>query len=223
MAKPAVATLPGSSRARPEPRERRREQLIRSTIECIARHGFADTTLARVADGAGLSRGIVNFHFKSKEALLAETLDYLAEEYAEAWRGALERAGPTPSERLLAMLMADFEPAVCNRKKIAVWFAFWGESKSRPTYMKACGAYDQRYQEALRDLCAALIAEGGYRGLDADGAAVVISALTDGLWLDLLISPETFTRERGRALTTMVLASLFPRHFAAPPAAGEPA
>ena len=100
MSRAATDALTGLSRSRPETRERRRDQLIRSTIECISRHGLADTTLARVADGAGLSHGIVNFHFKSKQALLADTLDYLSREYADAWRRALEHAGVMPAGRL---------------------------------------------------------------------------------------------------------------------------
>ena len=72
----AAAAPEGEARTRPETRERRREQLIRSTIDSIARRGFAETTLANVADGAGLSRGIVNFHFKSKDALLAQVREH---------------------------------------------------------------------------------------------------------------------------------------------------
>ena len=59
-----------STGSRSATRALRRQQLIQSTIESIARRGFADTTLANVAAGAGLSRGIVNFHFRSKDQLL---------------------------------------------------------------------------------------------------------------------------------------------------------
>ena len=69
-------------------KRRRREQLIQSTIASIAKRGFADTTLANVAQGAGLSRGIVNFHFTNKETLLTDTLQYLAEEYSHVWARA---------------------------------------------------------------------------------------------------------------------------------------
>lgn len=194
-------------------REMRREQLIRSTIESIARRGFAETTLANVADGAGLSRGIVNFHFDTKEALLEDTLRYLANEYRAAWQRALARAGPAPAQRLHALLMADFEPAVCNRKKIAVWFAFWGESKSRPTYLRHCGAWDQEYIDVLAGLCAAIIEEGAYRGVQARLAATGIAALTDGLWLDLLLDPASFSRDTAREICMTFVAGLFPRHF----------
>ena len=77
-------------------REFRRQQLIDSTIETIAARGYARTTLTDVANHAGLSHGLVNFHFQSKEKLLAETLLFLAEEYRELDSGFGHRR-PRPS------------------------------------------------------------------------------------------------------------------------------
>ena len=42
------------------------------------------TTIATVAREAGLSQGIINLHFQTKERLLTETLRYLADEYRNA-------------------------------------------------------------------------------------------------------------------------------------------
>jgi TetR/AcrR family transcriptional repressor of bet genes len=53
--------------------------------------------------------------------------------------------------------------------------------------------------------------------LIADG----LSALTDGLWLDLLVRPETMNRELALRVTRSYLADAFPRHFHQPPAAGR--
>ena len=64
---------------RTAPPEERREQLILATIRCVADQGLADTTIATVAQEAGLSQGIVNLHFRSKDGLLTETLRYLAD------------------------------------------------------------------------------------------------------------------------------------------------
>lgn len=207
-------------RGRAATREYRREQLIRSTIDSIAKRGFAETTLANVADGAGLSRGIVNFHFQSKEALLVATLQYLAEEYRTTWSRALERAGPSPTERLRALVLADFDPVICNRKKIAVWHAFMGEAKSRPTYMKLCGARDEEYLDLLTELCRAVLAEGEYEPRDPRRLAITITALTDGLWLNLLINPQRIERDAARLVCLEFLGRLFPRHF--PPAERQP-
>ena len=136
----------------------------------------------------------------------------LADEYREVWQKALAKAGAGTVKRLLAMVAADFEPAVCNRKKIAVWYAFWGEAKSRPTYMKLCADRDNVYADAMLTVCRQLVAEGGYEGLDAAMVAQGMAALTDGLWLDCLVDPKTFDRDRARATAFMFLSALFPRH-----------
>ncbi|MFB3117890.1 MAG: TetR family transcriptional regulator, partial [Myxococcota bacterium] len=50
-----------------EPRDaRRRRELIEATIESIARNGLSGTTIAKVAEIANLSAGIVSFYFRTK-------------------------------------------------------------------------------------------------------------------------------------------------------------
>ena len=191
--------------------------MIRATIRSVAKNGLADTTMSTVAREAGLSQGIINLHFQSKDRLLIETLRYIADEYKTSWEKALDGAGPSPAERLAALVEVDFNMPVCDRNKLAVWFAFWGESKSRPTYRKLCATRDIQYRKELGDLCQLLIEEGGYQGLDAMVLATGLSAMAEGLWLDLLISPRSLTREQARNICLAYLASAFPRHFSVPP------
>jgi TetR/AcrR family transcriptional repressor of bet genes len=205
-----------SVRSRESSKERRRLQLIRSTIDSIARRGFADTKMADVAVGAGLSTGIVNFYFKNKDTLLFETLRYLADEYQVSWKSALAKAGSTASERLRALVLCDIDPVVCNRKKIATWYAFWGEAKSRPTYLKICDSGDAEHHSVMRELCGEIIADGQYSGLDAVQIALGLEAITDGLWQDLLLDPKSFERARARGICETFLACVFPKHFTLP-------
>lgn len=214
MAKTGAAALSPEPerRGRKASREVRRMQLIDATIDSLARRGYAETTLADVADGAGLSRGIVNFHFESKDKLLVATLQFMAEEYSAHWRAAIEKAGSDPAARVAAIVAADFDRAVCNRRKLAAWCAFWGEAKSRPTYQALCGGRDRAYQETMVRLCADLIAEGGY-ALDAAQTAIALNAMLEGLWLRLMIDSEDMTREAAHAAARAMLSALFPRHF----------
>ena len=85
-------------------RDERRTQLIEATLSTIAERGFSRTTLTEVARRAGLSHGLVLFHFETKEKLFADTLDYLSEEYHRNWQAALDGAGPKPEERLAALV-----------------------------------------------------------------------------------------------------------------------
>jgi TetR/AcrR family transcriptional repressor of bet genes len=212
-AKRQLAMLP---KRRTAPPEERREQLIQATIRCVADRGLADTTIATVAQEAGLSQGIVNLHFRSKDGLLTETLRYLADEYRSACEEAAAGGERSPVDDLLAMVELDFRRTICSRDKLAVWFAFWGERRVRPTYRRICAERDRSYDDMVRAICAKLCAEGGYRDVEPALVADGLSALTDGLWLDLLVRPESMSRERARRITLSYLADVFPRHFRQP-------
>src|ERR1043166_5947693 len=101
------AEAPKAPRATPI-REARQRQLIEATLVAIGRHGYAKLTLNHVASLAGLSPGIVNFHFRSKEQLLAATLENLVEEYEAFWTQSLDAAGDSAVAKLEAMIEADF-------------------------------------------------------------------------------------------------------------------
>jgi len=207
---PAAAT---DSPRRTASRAARRQQLIDATMKCIARKGMSSTTLSDVASEAGLSQGIVNLHFESKENLLTETLASLAGEYREKFDKALENSGPGPADKLQAIMEHDLRPSICNRGKLAIWFAFWGEVKSRPTYQRMCAEWDQRYDDVVADLCEQLIAEGKYTNISAQSVTYTIASMINGLWLSCLISPRTWSRDAAKTAVMDYLASTFPRHF----------
>jgi len=207
-------------RRRTAPPEERREQLIQATIRCVANYGLADTTIATVAQEAGLSQGIINLHFQSKEGLLTETLRYLADEYRNACREAAAAADVAPAAGLEAMVELDFRRGICARDKLAVWFAFWGERKFRPTYRRICADRDKSYDDMVRAMCRRLCEQGDYPEVDPDLVADGLSALTDGLWLDLLVRPESMSRELAKRIALSYLADAFPKHFRQPPPAG---
>lgn len=203
----------GERKGRKASKETRRLQLIEATIDSLARRGYSETTMADVADGAGLSRGIVNFHFESKEKLLVATLQYMADEYSSHWRAALQRAGDDPARQLRALVAADFDRAICNKRKLAAWCAFWGEAKSRPTYQALCGARDEAYQRVFIELCTALKQDAGYE-YDPHATALALSATLEGLWLRLMMGTEDVTRETALHAAFEFMASAFPRHYA---------
>ncbi|MCJ8148631.1 TetR family transcriptional regulator C-terminal domain-containing protein [Shinella sp. H4-D48] len=203
--------IDGEKRGRKASRETRRQQLIEATIDSLAKRGYSDTTLADVAVGAGLSRGIVNFHFESKENLLVATLQFLSEEYSDHWQSALDKAGPSAASRLWALVRADFSRKICTKRKIAAWGAFWGEAKSRPTYQALCGARDIRYRETVIALCTELKAEGGY-DYRPEPMALSLCAMMEGLWLRLLMGDGT-TRETALEAAVAFVVAVFPRHL----------
>ena len=209
----ARVRLKTASRKRTASKEERQEQLIQATIRSVASRGLSDTTMATVSSEAGLSQGIINLHFQSKERLLIETLRYIADEYRQTWKKALNGVGDSPAARLEALVMVDFRLPVCDRNKLAVWFAFWGERKSRPTYRQICAERDRAYRTEMVQVCQALIDAGGYRDIDAESVAAGLSAMTAGLWLDMLTNPRSMSRQDGREICRQFLVTTFSHHF----------
>jgi TetR/AcrR family transcriptional regulator, transcriptional repressor of bet genes len=199
--------------ARDALKEARKVQLMEATIDCIAAHGFADLTLADVAKAAGLSVGIVNFYFRSKDVLLIETLRHLVADYVKQTNENIRSAGTTAAAQIDAMIESDFHRTIANRKRVTVWYAFWGETRWRPEFLKICQQLSDSFHDETRAAFARLIAEGGYSDIDPDLVARGFDAMIDGLWLDMLINPKAVERDAAKQVVRTYLAGIFPNEF----------
>ena len=189
---------------------RRRRQLIEAAIDSIVEYGFAATTLAKVSTAAGLSQGTAVFYFKSKEALLEETLRSHYEAYRKVWQAALEQAGDDPIDRLLALVFADFDPEICTPRNLALWISFWGETGARPRYAEICDAFDGDRDAVLKGLCEAAQELMAGPNWSVEAVMAALDTMMDGLWVRMHISPDYLSNADGRLLLARLLASVFP-------------
>ncbi|MBW2668237.1 MAG: TetR family transcriptional regulator C-terminal domain-containing protein [Deltaproteobacteria bacterium] len=199
-----------------EPRDaRRRRELIEATITSIARYGLSGTTVAKVAKLAGLSTGIVNFYFHSKQALLFATLEHVDREFELRQQEALERAGEDPVQLLEAMIEVDFDPEVRDPSRIAVWAAFWGESSGRDDYMRVCGARGTAMEQRVVKLFEKIASDGNYPHLDHAALGRAFYHLLSSLPDNMLQDDPAFDFESAKATLRGFLASIFPVEFSA--------
>lgn len=78
---------------------RAREAICEATIGSLVDVGYAETSLNRVATAAGFSKGALQYHYPSKEDLIAATLNRLLER-------PFKRAQHTPSNIEEALMVA---------------------------------------------------------------------------------------------------------------------
>jgi TetR/AcrR family transcriptional regulator, transcriptional repressor of bet genes len=209
---------PRASRA--EAKAERRLQLIEATIDCIAKFGLSGTTMAKVTEFAGVSVGLANFHFESKDRLFEAVLQQLADEQRALWQSRVQGPERSSADLLQAIVESRFHPAICARRKLAVWFAFYGGAGAREIYRRAVGDVDDERLEASAALIAEMVAEGGYTGIEPVETVLTTEAIWDGLWLNMLLYPGEFRRAACRDRAMRMIATLFPRHFDAPPSGG---
>jgi len=193
-------------------REFRRQQLIDATIATLARVGFSRATLTEVAATAGLSHGLIIFHFQTKEKLLTETLQFMAREYRDNWVEALAAAPKTPAAQMDALIRADFMDQICAPERLAAWSALWAEAQSRPIYQENCAEFDLEYLHVIERLCADLTEEGGYPSMP-EHTARAIRVTLNGLWFDLMTMTGPYSREESLSTMFNMLMAFYPRHF----------
>jgi AcrR family transcriptional regulator len=80
-----------------------RQALLDATITCLVEEGYANTTTARVAERAGVSRGAHLHHFQTRSALVAAAVEHLRARRAEELMAAAD-ALPSGPERVAQAL-----------------------------------------------------------------------------------------------------------------------
>ena len=188
-----------------------RQKLLEATIDIIANEGFAGVTMAKVAQRTGLSRGIGNFHFQTKEQLMLEAFQMLYSEHEQTWRAIVDDDSLSPVHRLTLLVRTLLSPPLADHKKIAVWLAFWGVAPHRRTYITICTEGDCLYEEAITALLRQLAGKEQTKinGMGMHAIAVALTAMIDGTHLQYLIAPDRLSPDEAIRACLSFLSSFF--------------
>ncbi|MBX9726371.1 MAG: TetR family transcriptional regulator C-terminal domain-containing protein [Rickettsiales bacterium] len=173
-------------------KDKRKAQLIAAALESIAKRGLMETTITHISKGAGMSRGIINFYFTSKETMLRETLKTLIDEYEVEWGEALAKSSDEGRARVDALIAVHFGKKLCSARRLNVMSAFWGHAASQAAYRNQLEAADAKIENTLT---AALAHTLGGSLDEARDAATQLHALIRGLWLNFMLNPKDAARE----------------------------
>jgi len=172
--------------------EDRRDLLIAATLTSLARDGHAGISVRRIAAEAGVSVGLLNHHFGSIDALIAETYHKLASELTTAlWQEVDQAVGP--AARLDAFLAGSFSSRVMDPKLLGVWVVFWSLIRHSNHVNDSHEKSYRAYLELIRQLLDDLAESEGFVIHDTRLAAIGLSAMLDGLWLEWCLNPGTFS------------------------------
>jgi TetR/AcrR family transcriptional repressor of bet genes len=177
----------------------RREQIVRATIRCLAREGYAGLTMRKVSQEAGVSQGILHYYFADKRAILVAALETVMADLDRRVGVAQARSARHARARLRALIQACLETALEAREVWIVFVEFWGEMM----HDAPLRAINADLYVRMRRLIGALVQQGvragRYRRLNVTHAAAVILGLLDGVSLQLTFDVKAFTvREAAR-------------------------
>lgn len=196
-----MSAKPAFTRAEPDAR---RASLVDAAARVLAQNGVAGATVRAIAVEAGVSPGLVGHYFDGIDALIEATYAHVEAQVAAAIDRAVAAAGPVPRARLDAFVTASFAPPVARADLLATWIAFWSLVRSRPAIARQ---HDEQYA-AFRRRLEGLLGECGLARGRRRLAAIAITALVDGLWLELCLSPEAFNAAEAGSIARTALDAL---------------
>ncbi|WP_128893201.1 TetR family transcriptional regulator C-terminal domain-containing protein [Erythrobacter sp. HKB08] len=194
---------PQSTFTRADPDERR-QSLIEATARVLADRGAAGVSVRTICAEAGVSPGLLRHYFAGVSEAIAEAYRWTGTNIDTALAAAVEAAGDDPRARLLAYLAASFRPPIASPELLASYVAFWSLSGSDPSVAAVRAEVYGEFRSGLEELIHALRPELE----DMRLPAVALTALIDGLWLELSLGNAPFTADEAEALAERWLDAL---------------
>jgi TetR/AcrR family transcriptional regulator, transcriptional repressor of bet genes len=178
----------------------RREALVDAAIESLKRYGYEGLSVRRIAAKAGVSIGLINHHFPNKDTLVAESYRRFSRRLAENFERAVAAAGPDPRARLRAYFDAFFSGANIEPQVLTAWVVYWSLVQVSPQMRAVRDEEGRGYSEVLGQLLSDLARARGSDTVKLDLAVTGLTALLDGLWLQLCLDPSSIRAKDAAAL-----------------------
>jgi AcrR family transcriptional regulator len=105
-----------------------RSRLLEAAVACLAEVGWSGSTVAVVAERAGVSRGAAQHHFPTREALFVAAVEHVAEQRSAEIR---QQMGQQRTTHQVVGLVVDFYTGPLFQAALALWVASAAEPELR--------------------------------------------------------------------------------------------
>lgn len=180
----------------------RRAQLIEVTTDLVAKHGYARVSLARIAEGAGISKAAVLYHFPTKDAVVRAAYATVIDALTAQVKAAVEaRSGAAALEAYIRSLVAYMREHPAHVRIII------------EAIVEDTGITDSPNAASRRDAVAALVegavTAGDYRpDTDAASVALIVNGSIDAIVAEQLVDPEFDTVHAADELVNLLTRAL---------------
>jgi AcrR family transcriptional regulator len=176
------------------PERERREQILSSAFEVARRDGIAGLTVRSVAAEADVSHALVLFHFKRKNQLVLELLDWLIDRMSVLHVSDDIAAFPRAQDQLHALLQQEMARLSHQPEHTRLFLEFWALGARHERIRTRIGEEMERYRTAFRTIMEALLAcePAAFVDSTADGLAAVAVSWIHGCAVQAMIDPAHF-------------------------------
>jgi len=161
--------------------DERRTQILQAALACMARSGYAGTTMDDIAREAGLSKGALYWYFASKrEVFLALMQDTLEKMTRQAGKFVADTT-LSPSERLFGMLDTIGRLLEAEEEVLLVTMDFWAFSRHDAEFVELFRVMYGDFLRIMESVLAEGIASGEFRPVNPLETGRLLLGMLDGL------------------------------------------
>jgi len=175
---------------RPTNTAERQEQIVAGLLEVMAERGYEKASVAAIARAAGLSPGLVHYHFPRKRSILLRLIERLAADLMARLEERLAELSD-PGERLAAWVEAHLaRGAEADPRRVACWVGAAAEATRDPEVAAAFRGALEGSHALLVELVRAALRARGQSTRRARALAAAIQASAQGYFLLSLTAPD---------------------------------
>lgn len=183
-------------------------RILDAACDLIAEEGIDDVRIARVAQRAGASTGLVHHYFSTREELLEQALIHSFERAGELRFGEGPEDGSTAAAAMAAAIRESLPAPGEQEREWVLWVELWLRAVREPDLRPVANRLYERYRAWLASLIRAGAESGEFRDdVDPEVAADVAMALLDGAGVRAMLDDPGMGVEGARALIARALAA----------------
>jgi AcrR family transcriptional regulator len=196
----------GSASTVTESRPSARDRILAAAVRRIASEGIDDARIARIAMDAGVSSSLVHYHFETREALLAEALEYSYARAGDARISNGELPVASHAQRLESMVDQCLPTTASLEEDWVLWVELWLRAVRHPDLRPVAERLYGRLHKWFAAEIGAGVRAGEFEPCDVGAVADRTLALIDGFGIRTLIGDRGIPLKRGRQAVKAALA-----------------
>jgi TetR/AcrR family transcriptional regulator, fatty acid metabolism regulator protein len=169
--------------------EARRAQIVENAIETFAELGYANTSLARIAERAGISKGVISYHFAGKTELIEQIVEQVYREITEFVLLRMEKES-TAIGALRVNIRSVAAYMRGHRSQLLALGEIFNNVRTADGKRRYGIAFNEPIYEARADLFRRGQQSGELRSFDARVMAITVQAAIDEMFAYWVTYPD---------------------------------
>lgn len=175
-----------------KPVDERRTEILDVTCEVVVERGFGATRVVDVSHRINVSTGLIHYHFDTKDALLSAAFHHAAQRDLER----LEREVTSEPDAVCKLVrIVTMDTPEQAEAAWMMWIDAWGEALRNPILRNISQDLDIAWKSLLEAVIVEGVEAGTFRCADPHGASWRLTALLDGLAVQVMAHDKAVSRD----------------------------